>query len=181
MSKDLRTVHEYLVSGYIRENHNIPSVLNEIFRGYLGNFLLRFDTGDTKSKSAISDDGTVIDTRTQSKHFTTLLGCSLGMNTGINRIRILLEQSTDSGVIGIMSDLDECNNPDTSWMYQLQGYKYWWLGHNQIMKTTIIAQNDLEAVLDFEIEEKGKTGDIIMIEINCEAWTVRFYLNDPSY
>lgn len=177
---------EYLMSGYIREqlvdkydNDAYPIELNKVILDFAGNVLLRFDTTHEYFKQFIQDDGLTINRKVQTdldKLDGYTIGSSWGISNGITEIKLKVIEPGESDAIGITSNIDDCKQP--IWINLQTGYNYTWYFDTLYELKPKREKTASEASLSEKLGCQWKSGDIVLLKIDCNKWEVAFLLND---
>ena len=177
-------LQQHLVNGYVKQefsgncNSSYPLELSNVILIFLGNILIKFDVFNDDFKRFIDENGKHIKYMISGKSLTQNLNticCSFGMNKGVTIIDIKCINPCGSGVIGILSDIDECKTG--KWIVNMSGYKYWWYNAS----TTIFGEKDNEDIVEsFDVKESWKPNDIVRMKIDCNEWKLTFYLNEQA-
>ena len=178
---------ELLVSGYIKENYLQKTIkkynyydqaLASLFVQFLGNIFFKFDLCHNKFKHEIINDGFEIKRDgTEEDVNQIIFACSRGVNEGIYewRIKTMTNVQPNCGDgIGIATNIEPLTNTDKEsiWIHNVQRDHNASFLHGGGSFYPIDKRNR-----SVDADEWSK-GDIITIIINCDDWTVKFFMND---
>lgn len=172
----------YLVDGYIREQYiaeyndqTYPVAINTIIIKFLGSIFLRFDQISKHYQHVVKEDGKLILSDT---YTAFLVGCSLGLNTGIKEIRVkcITAREDAIGIISKLPDVEEQAFSAKQLFSKLPGYKYWWYNKNQIRAQN--NQTNLKTYNATKYAYHWKNDDVICIRLDFDKGNIGFYIND---
>ena len=167
-----------LVKGYIKnilQDHidHYPMALNIIFMNFLGNVFLKFDRIPVDYKKIIKNDGMLISSSKKDQlNKSFIVGCSEGMNSGINEFKVQCTKVHKYDAIAIISDINECHNRDlwindtkrNSYIFRFSGWSWSVAETDAIMET----RNDSADVTN---------GDIVRIYLDCDKSKIKYSIN----
>ena len=178
---------KHLVNGYIsmelakqrNDDHYYPTSLRVVIMTFVGNICMRFDTIHEDYKDHIKEHGSILE-RPQSssinrKDSIYYIACSsTSFSSGIHEFRILCNNPKDDA-IGIISDISNCTKKNLFWT-KAKGNIYYYYGDGQISHKT---DGDSIKSIFKDIKPWNKN-DIIIVNINCNKWTINFYKDDKQ-
>ena len=183
----IKIQHEYLVAGYLRRiaydvDKMYPLDLLNIFFEFTGNFLLRFDTTNPDFSRCIAFLGTIFDRNYEyPKRGVVNVGSSIGITEGIVSFRVKYSDAPKNDAIGIMSEFTQ----DDRGLLCQRGFQYYAWGdhmHNRMPgRISFISSYGPEGIVREKIvKTTWAVGDVFTVKVDCNDWTVRFYINDKS-
>ena len=181
----------YLVVGYTKEQlteieleNKFDKFINFVIGSFVGNMFLRFNVVPDECTDVIKDNGSELHRSfLHSKSITNntrfMVGCSHGFNKGINEWKIQVCQDHNEEVIGIITNIEDCQK--LMWIGYTKGDTYYYYGGDKkgdgaTIQTKINGRRQFYSVDGY----KWKKGDIIKVRLDCIKWKLSFYLNDKQ-
>ena len=191
--RTLHQINDVLCGGYIRNEcidseseDSYPIELNQIICGFVGNFLLRFDTASVAHAEInvgkyILDNGKEIKSNTYN---VIIVGCSLGVSKGIHEFQIECIKAKDDA-IGIISDIDSCKHSSRMNILSLmennaKGHRYFWYASNGIYESKNLDTKGNVKTPSIQCTKKWRNNDTLRIRIDCNVWTVSFLYDNED-
>ena len=108
-----------------------------------------------------------------------MVGCSQGMNKGIHEWRIQVCQDHNEEIIGITTNVDDCER--LMWIGYTKGDTYYFYGGDKngegaTIQTKVNGHRAFYSVDDYA----WKKDDIVKIKLDCMEWKLSFYVNDKQ-